>query len=68
MLRLPAMRLEHPGDEFAERGVRGYDVQLVGLLDVDGEVGDELPAVLQHCLGLVIAHSGLKSRLSANNS
>ena len=35
-------------------------MQLVWLLDVDGKVGDGLPAVLQHSLGLVIAH-GLKS-------
>ena len=35
-------------------------MQLVWLLDVDGKVGDGLPAVLQHGLGLVIAH-GLKS-------
>ena len=35
-------------------------MELVRLLDVDGEVGDRLPAVLQHRLGLVIAH-GLKS-------
>lgn len=50
------MRLQHPGDQLAEPRVRGHDVQLVGLLDVDGEVGDRLAAVLQHRLGLVIAH------------
>ena len=52
----PAVRLQHPGDQFAEPRVRGHDVQLVGLLDVDGEVGDRLAGVLQHRLGLVIAH------------
>ena len=54
------MRLEHPGDQFTEHWVRGHYVELVRLLDVDGEVGDRLPAVLQHRLGLVIAH-GLTS-------
>ena len=53
-----AVRLQRAHHGRAQRRVGGEDVQLVRLLDVDGEVGDGLTALLQHSLGLLVAHGG----------
>ena len=53
-----AVRLQRAHHGRAQRRVGGEDVQLVRLLDVDGEVGDGLTALLQHRLGLLVAHGG----------
>ena len=53
-----AVRLQRAHHGRAQRRVGGEDVQLVRLLDVDGKVGDGLTALLQHRLGLLVAHGG----------
>ena len=56
MLRDAVVGLQDPGHQGAQGTVRGDDVELVGLLDVDGEVGDGLVPGVQLLLGLVVTH------------
>ena len=52
------MCLQGPGHQAAHGAVRGDDVKLVRLLDVDGEVGERLIGHLQLLLGLLVTHDG----------
>ena len=53
---LPVVSLQGPGHQAAHGAVRGDDVKLVRLLDVDGEVGDGLATDLQLLLGVFSSH------------
>ena len=51
------MGLQNFDDNVADCSVRGDNVKFVWLLDVDGKVGDGLIIVVQHNLGLFVAHA-----------
>ena len=53
---LPVVGLQGPGNQAADDAVRGDNMQLVRLLDVDGEVGDGLATDLQLLLALFSSH------------